>query len=379
MTSSTHRSPATRAEVVFGLIWGVGIRLLLIALAVYAVYRSRFVLITVLMAALLALLMTPLVDAICDMEWMRPQTLARRFMVTLIVFLFLFIAAGYSAYFLMVPFRDELRRLLETMDGRQGAIQGYMQEFNRWYQGLPPDVRAFLSGQIGTVGPRLAESLRVLLGSTLQWVAHVVELITIPVLAFYFVLDSKPLKREFLFLIPRRRSREAVVLLREAALILQTYALSQIILCVIAGVVVGAGLWLLDIRYALTLGVLAGVTRAIPILGPIIGGIPIVLVTALQSVQSAVAVLIFFSLLHLVESKIIMPKLLGDRMHLHPAIILIVLLIGAEFFGVLGMFLAAPFAALLKVFYDFYVLGHRRRIQLHSRPNKSIPREKYVQ
>jgi predicted PurR-regulated permease PerM len=187
-------------------------------------------------------------------------------------------------------------------------------------------------------------------------------LITIPVLAFYFVLESKPLKREFLYLIPRRRSRDAVLLLREAAVILQKYAIAQIILCLIAGIVVGAGLWMLNVRYSLTLGVLAGVTRAIPILGPIIGGIPIVLLTGLQSIQSAVAVLIFFSLLHLIESKVIMPKLLGDTMHLHPAIILIVLLIGAEFFGVLGMFLATPVAALLKVTYDYYVLRKRKRV-----------------
>ena len=87
------------------------------------------------------------------------------------------------------------------------------------------------------------------------------------------------------------------------------------------------------------------------------------LITSLKSVEHGVAVLIFFSLLHLIESKVVMPKLLGDRLHLHPAIILIVLLVGAEFFGLLGMFLAAPLAALLKVMYDFYVLKNRRALR----------------
>jgi predicted PurR-regulated permease PerM len=106
---------------------------------------------------------------------------------------------------------------------------------------------------------------------------------------------------------------------------------------------------------------LAGVTRAIPILGPIIGGIPIVILTGLQSVESAMGVLVFFCILHLLESKILMPKLLGQSLDLHPAVILIALLLGAEFFGVLGMFLATPMAALLKVVYDYYVLSGRRR------------------
>jgi predicted PurR-regulated permease PerM len=135
---------------------------------------------------------------------------------------------------------------------------------------------------------------------------------------------------------------------------------------------VGAGLWLIGVKYALTLGVLAGITRAIPILGPILGGIPIVLVASLQSVENGIGVLIFFCLMHLIESKIIMPKLLGERMHLHPAIILIVLLIGSEFFGLLGMFLAAPVAALLKVLFDFYVL-RRKRVSRHSLPPLELP------
>jgi predicted PurR-regulated permease PerM len=72
-------------------------------------------------------------------------------------------------------------------------------------------------------------------------------------------------------------------------------------------------------------------------------------------------VLVFFTLLHLIESKIIMPKFLGHRLHLHAAIIIIVLLIGGEFFGLMGMFLAAPLAALSRVLIHHYVILPRRR------------------
>ena len=79
-------------------------------------------------------------------------------------------------------------------------------------------------------------------------------------------------------------------------------------------------------------------------------------------------VLIFFTLLHLFESKVLMPKIIGYHMRLHPAIIIIVLLIGSEFFGLMGMFLAAPVAAIIKVLINYYVIrpstrsaGTRRR------------------
>ncbi len=359
MTLPSPRTAPLRAEILFSLIWGVGIRVVGVLFGAYLVYRFRFVLVTVLMSAILALILNPMVDAMCQARWLGRPGRSKRFLVTLAVFLVLFTLIYYAFAFLLTPFRTELHRLLQTMDDRNGGLRHSLQSINLWYRDLPPDVRDFVTGQLDTFGPRLQEWTRAFLQMTVEWVAHLIELVTVPVLAFYFVLDHRALKREFLYLTPRRRTREVVLILREAGAIMQTYTWAQLILCLIAAVVVGVGLALIGVKYALTLAILAGITRAIPILGPIIGGIPIVLVVGLQSVERGVAVLIFFSLLHLIESKIIMPKLLGDRMHLHPAVILIVLLAGAELFGVLGMFLAAPAAALLKVLFDFYVVRRR--------------------
>ena len=101
------------------------------------------------------------------------------------------------------------------------------------------------------------------------------------------------------------------------------------------------------------------ITRVIPIVGPILGGIPIVLLATAQSWQLGISVLIFFTTLHLFESKILMPKLIGYQIHLHPAIIIIVLLIGSEFFGLMGMFLAVPVAATVKILVNYYVIRPR--------------------
>jgi predicted PurR-regulated permease PerM len=90
--------------------------------------------------------------------------------------------------------------------------------------------------------------------------------------------------------------------------------------------------------------VLAATTRVIPVIGPILGGVPIIVLTALDDWRKAVVVLVLFTLMHLLESKVVMPRLIGYRIKLHPAVVIIVLLIGAEFFGMWGMFLAAPVA-----------------------------------
>ena len=97
-------------------------------------------------------------------------------------------------------------------------------------------------------------------------------------------------------------------------------------------------------------------TRAVPIIGPIVAGVVIVLLALIKSPMLGLYMLVFFALLHFVESKFIMPKLIGHRMQLHPALVIVVLLIGAEFFGVLGMFLAAPVAAIIRTLIRYYIL-----------------------
>jgi predicted PurR-regulated permease PerM len=194
----------------------------------------------------------------------------------------------------------------------------------------------------------------------------IVEIVLLPVLAFYFLVDGRKLKHEFIALVPRRRLTETMRMANEFNRIMRAFISSQFLLCVIAGVVVGAGLALLHVDFPITLGVLAGVTRAIPIIGPIVGGIPIVLLTlADKGPGVALAVLGFFTFLHFAESKFIMPILIGDRMELHPVIVIVVLLIGGEAGGLiiggplgslLGMFFAAPVASLVKVMIRRYWL-----------------------
>ena len=75
-------------------------------------------------------------------------------------------------------------------------------------------------------------------------------------------------------------------------------------------------------------------------------------------------VLAFFSLLHLVESKFVMPKFLSHRLHLHAAVIIIALLVGGEFFGLMGMFLAAPLAALARTLVVHFIAHSRRETRL---------------
>jgi len=133
--------------------------------------------------------------------------------------------------------------------------------------------------------------------------------------------------------------------------VLDGYIRGQVIMCLIAWVFVTLMLLALGVPYAFSLGLIAGLTRAVPVIGPLLGGIPLVAVALVttQSVRLTLILLLGFTIMHFVESKVLLPKIVGHEVDLHPVSVILALLVGMEFFGFLGVFLAVPIAAVLKI------------------------------
>jgi len=357
------------AEAWFGQFWKLLVRLALIAFTLYFGWRVRTILTDVLVASILAFALIGPTDWLCRRRISKISPRTQRLIATLLVFFALGYVVCVSVALMISPFAAQLHGLTGNLPLYQHKIAGYAAALQAQYESLPPGLKAFLhkqqeGGSSGGFSP--AGWAQSVFAATLTGIARIVDLILIPVLAFYFVLDGHALRNEFLALVPRRRVRETLALLRESSAIMRSYIIAQLWLCVIAGMVVYIGLSLIHMPYALIFGLLAGITRAIPIIGPILGGIPIVLLAAVLpgdhggGIALALKVLVFFSGLHLFESKLLMPKFIGHRIHLHAAVVIVVLLIGAEFFGLLGMFLAAPLAAIGRILVNYYVIRPRR-------------------
>lgn len=353
------------AENWLGAVWRLLLHVALVVAVSYAVYRVRYVIVWTLLAVLLACTLEPITTWLGRRAWLRRLPGAvRRALSAILVFTVLGGAVGLIGVWAFQPLSEELGALLRNLPQHQQALTTQITGWHEQYLTLPLGVRDWLAGlDLQNVVSQTSKSATDLLATTLQSGFVLIELILIPVVAFYFLTDSRSLKKDFIFLVPRPKLREAAHLLREIARVVQSYAVGQLILAVLAGIIVWVMLQVLDVRYALSLATLAGITRFIPVIGPLIGGIPIVLIAALNSPETAGIVLTAFTLMHLVESKIIMPKLIGYRVNLHPAVIIIVLLIGAEFFGLWGMFLAPPIAAVIKVLVQHLVIGPRRPVR----------------
>ena len=131
------------------------------------------------------------------------------------------------------------------------------------------------------------------------------------------------------------------------------YIRGQIIDAGFVGVMTGVGLSLIGFPYAMVIGLIAGVGNLIPYLGPILGGIPAVFIIVVTpewfGLWPALSVLAVFFLVQLLESMVVYPLAVGGSVNLHPLIVILALLVGGEFGGILGMIVIIPLVAIMKV------------------------------
>jgi predicted PurR-regulated permease PerM len=394
----------TSVTVVWRLIIRVWWRVLIIAGSIYAGYRLRSIIATLFVAAIIAYVLDPSVEWLCHQTaftrfhsrlfgffgQLKARALPRtrpapapckhhtiRLCAAAYVFILATLLLWQGGRLVVSPFASEIQKV--TSKQGRGELARKKDHFLRWYDRTVPEWMQSTKVQDQIRNMDLSEPIKKAAGEIARGIVEsakgVVEIVLIPVLAFYVLIDGRRLKHEFVGLMPKSGRRETVRTLNAFNRIMRAYISGQFILCMLAGVIVGIWLMLFHTKYVFILAVFAGLTRAIPVVGPIFGAIPIVLlVFSEQGWPTAVAFIVFFSTLHLIETKFIMPLLIGDRIELHPVIIIIVLLIGGEagalllgnqLGALLGMFFAAPLAALVRVLI--------RRYWLHLPTNRRPP------
>ncbi len=324
----------------------------LFAAAVVLVWRVRAVIVILLLAVILSYVLRPLVYAIGrlgllvrDRRYDIPRGLAAG-IVFLLVMLFLWAIFQLSA----PSFGRQIGQLQARWPRYLDACTQTASRAEQYYrERLPPSLRPAVDSWVEGAADAVTSTATKGLGVTVHGVGFVIEMLLVPILAFYFLADGPSIRRQVLFFVPRRYVFRTELLLDQSDDIFQRYIKGQVILCIIAFAVVAAGLWALGVDFHLLLGVVAGVTRAVPIIGPVIGGIPIMAAVLLtKSLSVALWVLLAFTLMHLLESKFLMPAILGQQLDLHPVLIIVALLLGAQMGGLLGVVVAAPVLAAVK-------------------------------
>lgn len=187
-------------------------------------------------------------------------------------------------------------------------------------------------------------------------VVGITSMVLIPLFSFYMLMDSKRYHDGFLRLMPRRWKADTAELMLEVNQVLGKYIRGQLIVCCTVGIAISIVLNCAHLEYATLLGVFGGVIDIIPYVGVAMGMIPALLIASVNhSFLYVVMIFVLMETVHWLEGHIIVPAVIGHSVGLPPLVVMIALGAGAELGGIMGMVLAIPIAAILRVLCVFYV------------------------
>jgi predicted PurR-regulated permease PerM len=195
----------------------------------------------------------------------------------------------------------------------------------------------------------------------LAWIANIVLL---PILTFYFLRDWDLLVERAAAMIPRDHIGTVSRLARESDEVLGAFLRGQFIVMVALGAIYAIGLSLVGLNLGLLIGIIAGLISFVPYLGAATGIVLAVLAALVQAqgfdLKLMVLVGVVFTVGQLIESYILTPRIVGDRIGLHPVAVIFAVMAGGQLFGFVGMLIALPVAAVGNVLLRF---AHERYTQ----------------
>lgn len=189
----------------------------------------------------------------------------------------------------------------------------------------------------------------------------IVTLFTIFLIAFYWITEKALIKRAVAGLFAPGQRARVHYLWSEVEGKLGSWLRGQVLLMVVIGTLATAAYGTMGLHFWLILGVIAGLTEAIPNVGPVLGAIPAVLVALAADWKLALAVVAFVTVLQLLENAVLVPRIMKGAVGLSPLAVILAILAGSEFRGVAGALLAVPIAGALSViFADLMREKHER-------------------
>lgn len=326
-------------------------------------YALRDALVPVGVALILAYLLDPVIDIFQARKIKRSIAIL---ILAAVVAVVLTVAGGFLVFQgqrELVKLYDNLPQYLSNTQVKLEAAKEQVAPYVKKYTGyeFPPTFDEFvddLKNQIpsidtATIKP-LSGVVKKLSSSTLAFIKWALGLVIIPVFLFYFLRDWDQMKRKAAGYIPLSYRDYVLDKAKKIDEILGAFIRGQLTVCVVLGVLYSVGLMIVGIDLAVVIGMVGGLLFIVPYLGTIVGIIAASLMALLAYGLSwhLFAVWAVFAVVHLFEGTLLTPRVMGDRVGLSPVVVIFALLVGSDLLGILGMLIAVPCAAVIKVFVD---------------------------
>ena len=284
---------------------------------------------------------------------------ARMFSIAVIYVAFLAIIVALILL-TIPPMVREAQEFIETVPQIYEDVKATLEELSEQYdQQVPDEIKAQVEEWAQSLGGALGSAALSIGSKTLSSLAGTVSLLfglaIVPFLLFYLLKDKEELLDGMYSILPENVSRHTHNVLSLIHGVIGSYVRAQLISAAIVGGLVFLGLWALDISFALTLGLLAGLLGLIPIIGAFIGAVPALLVALATDPSKLIWVVLLFIVVQFVESNIISPRIQGSAVRLHPIFIMGTLVVASSIGGLWGVLIGVPVVAASRdVFVYFY-------------------------
>lgn len=359
--------PETAAEASSSPLWGRSTKLVVIVfglvLLALAAWRFQGLIVMTTLAAVIAYILNPLVVAVNERTRIsRGWVILAIYLLLAVALIALFVSLGVAAYDQATDFInlvpdliDQIFSLFETVNMQSAPIvildQIVIEPIDLPWESITDQLLGLIQPTLSTSGGVVGQ----LASTTVRTVGN---FIFVFVLSIYLIFEAPNIGNYLQALASQpgyQTDMERMSI--EFSRIWSAYLRGQVILGVIIFFVVWLGLSLLGVRNALTLGLIAGLLEFVPTIGPIISTVIAMAVAFFQPInawgldgwQFALIVLVFMIIVQQVENNILVPRIVGSALDLHPLIVIVGVFMGASVAGVLGAVLAAPILASLKL------------------------------
>ena len=332
-------------------------------IAGWMLYQLRALLLLLILSIFFCYLVAPVVHLLEQPVYIFNREIRLRRSVA-IAFVYLMIGALVFLGFRMMwaPLWDQINELAKNMPAyiksATDASNNIVNGANSWMRHLrlPPASRDYLLDHIKDLAGAALPWFESVVGRLVGLLPYLTWLVLLPILSFFLLKDAVSFERNLIALLPNERlQKRAHWLLLDVSRTLAAYIRAQITACLVVGAVVMFGLSLLGAPYPIVLGAIAGLLEFIPLIGPLIAACGIVGLALTVSIKTALVVALFLAILRLLQDYYIYPRIVGHGIKMHPLVVIMAILAGAEIGGLVGIFLSIPAVGLMIVFYNHYL------------------------
>jgi len=304
-------------------------------------------------AMIIAYVLNPIVNMLNRRKM--PRTIAVLLIYSVFVTSLIVIFINVSPVFM-----NQLRELNEHLPDLNMKAQSFM---NGIYdnKNVPETIRRGVQQSLEQLEVKLSHILSIDVEEITATINVLFVAFIVPFLAFYMMKDYKIIEKTVLTLVPKSYRRGTIRLIINIDQALGNYVRGQFLVCLLIGLMAYIGYWLIGLPYPLLLASLVSLFNIIPYLGPFFGLVPALVVASTVSWRMMLFVVIINLIVQMLEGNVIGPQIVGKTLHLHPLLIIFALLVGGEVGGIVGMILAVPILAVLKVITQYVVAYYKHR------------------